>query len=243
MTPETLFATVEATWPPARRFRRGPWTIRDGAGGGKRVSAATAEGWVNAADIALMEAEMAALGQAPLVMIRPGDESLDALLETEEYRIVDPVVAYAADIGPLAVPPPPVSAFTHWPPLAMAEDIWAEGGIGPARIAVMHRAAGPKVAILARTDDTPSGAAFAAVHAGIAMLHAIEVLPRFRRKGAGRNIIAAAACWAAEQGAQTLALVVTERNAAARPLYASLGMKLVGQYHYRLKAPDERPEQ
>jgi N-acetylglutamate synthase len=43
---------LEATWPPAARHRAGPWVLRDGAGGGKRVSAATAEGPVTAADLA-----------------------------------------------------------------------------------------------------------------------------------------------------------------------------------------------
>jgi len=30
-------------------------------------------------------------------------------------------------------------------------------------------------------------------------------------------------------------VAVTEANAPARALYASLGMKAVGQYHYRVK--------
>jgi len=38
-TTEKVMQVVEATWPPARQWDRGPWTIRDGAGGGQRVSA------------------------------------------------------------------------------------------------------------------------------------------------------------------------------------------------------------
>ncbi|MDH3264264.1 MAG: GNAT family N-acetyltransferase, partial [Paracoccaceae bacterium] len=143
MTPAELYAALEATWPPARSFRRGPWTLRDGQGGGKRVSAATAEGWVNAADIALMEAEEAAVGQPPLAMIREGDEALDALLATQGYEVVDPVVAYAAPVSRLAGTPATARAFPHWPPLAMTEEIWAEAGIGPGRLSVMDRAEGP----------------------------------------------------------------------------------------------------
>ena len=44
MTPEHLFATMEATWPAASRRETGIWTLRDGQGGGKRVSAATTTG-------------------------------------------------------------------------------------------------------------------------------------------------------------------------------------------------------
>ena len=45
----------------------------------------------------------------------------------------------------------------------------------------------------------------------------------------------ATALAAAQQGAARLSLVVTRQNAAARALYARLGMQDVGQYHYRLK--------
>lgn len=235
MTPEALIATVEATWPPARSFREGPWRLREGRGGGQRVSAATAEAPVGPDDLAAMERAQAALGQPPLVMVRPADAALDALLAQAGYRVKDPVIGYAAPAEALAQPLPPATAIPHWPPLAMTCDLWAEGGIGPGRVAVMHRVAGPKTAIIARLDDAPAGAAFLALHAGIAMLHAFEVAPRHRRRGAARRMIAAAAAWAAERGAPTLALVVTEANIAARSLYSSLGMAPVGRYHYRLK--------
>ena len=44
-----------------------------------------------------------------------------------------------------------------------------------------------------------------------------------------------AAAWARENGATHIAAVCTQENAAANALYASLGMALVGQYHYRIK--------
>jgi GNAT superfamily N-acetyltransferase len=230
-----LYAVTEATWPPARRFDAGPWVIRDGQGGGSRVSSATAVGPVTGPDIALMEARMAALDQPPLVMIREGEADLDAALEHAGYRIVDPVVLYAAPVASLAHPPPPISAYAHWPRLAAVEEIWARGGIGPARLAVMDRAGGPKAAVIARTEDTPAGAAYVAIHGRTAMIHAIEVAERHRRKGAARNMIGAASCWARDAGATMFSLVVTERNAGARALYASLGMRAVGNYHYRRK--------
>jgi GNAT superfamily N-acetyltransferase len=65
------------------------------------------------------------------------------------------------------------------------------------------------------------------------MLHALEVSPALRRNGCGHNILRAAAGWARDHGAETLALLVTERNLAARGLYAFLNMQVVGQYHYR----------
>lgn len=234
MTPETLAEVMERTWPPARVYRAGVWRFRDGQGGGKRVSAASAEpGWTDEA-IPEAEAEMAQMGQPALFVIREGEALLDQALQSRGYRVVDPVVAYAAPCAALVDPPaPPMAAFAHWPPLAICADLWAEGGIGAERVAVMHRATGPKCAVLARMQDKPTGVAFAAIHAGVAMLHALEVRPAARRQGSAHNILRATASWALENGAETLALVVTVANTPARNLYASLGMKVVGEYHYR----------
>lgn len=234
MTPDPLAAVIESTWPAASLHHAGPWTIRDGRGGGKRVSAATADGIWAETDIPQAEAAMAALGQTPLFLIREGDDALDQALQARGYRVVDPVVAYAAPCAELADPPaPPMAAFAHWPPLAMCETLWAEGGIGPARLAVMHRVAVPKCALLSRTNDRPTGTAFVAIHGKTAMLHALEVAPAARRQGSAHNILRAAAGWALGHGATNFAVVVTRANAPARALYASLNMQGVGQYHYR----------
>jgi len=230
MKQDQLFAAMEATWPAARNWRLGPFCLRDGAGGGKRVSAASLEGAFTAADLDAAEAAMA----EPLFLIRPGEAALDSALALRGYRVVDPVLAYAMPVAGIA-PPERMTTFPHWPPMEIARALWADAGIGAARLAVMERAAGPKCVILGRAQDRAAGVAFVACHGDIAMLHALEVVPALRRQGSAHNILRAAAAWALDQGAVTLALVVTEANAAARGLYASLGMKLVGQYHYRKK--------
>lgn len=234
MTPETLSDVMEATWPAAHLHRAGPWTLRTGNGGGKRVSAATADApWVET-DIPLAETAMKTLAQPPLFLIRESDDALDHALQARGYRVVDPVIAYTAPCAVLSIPPPPaMAAFTHWPPLAIAENLWAMGGIGPARLAVMHRAKGAKCALLSRTNDHPTGTAFVAIHGETAMLHALEVAPSARRQGSAHNILRAAALWAQENGALTLAAMVTRANTPARALYASMGMQAVGHYHYR----------
>jgi GNAT superfamily N-acetyltransferase len=230
MTPETLSQVMDATWPPARAWRAGLFTFRDGAGGGKRVSAASCDGDWTVSDLASLE-KMA----EPLVLIRPADASLDAALADRGWRVVDPVVAYAASVADLLADLPPLAAFPHWPPLAIARSLWEDGGIGPARLAVMDRAAGPKAVILARDGDRPAGVAFVACHGTEAMLHALEVRLPHRRRGIGSTLLHAAAVWVAGAGAERLSLAVTERNTAARALYARLGMQVVGQYHYRMK--------
>lgn len=236
MTPQQAYGVIESTWPPADVRRATPWTIRDGKDGGKRVSAATLDGDISGADISLAECAMQDLGQQNLFMIRDGDDPFDQKLEALGYDIIDPVAIYSVDVSRLTDKPiPPVSGFQIWPPMAIQLDLWAHGGIGPGRIAVMKRVQGPKTSILARTNDQPAGTAFVAIHDSIAMIHAIEVVPKLRRKGVGENILRTAAHWAAGHGATKMALVVTTANTGANALYTTLGMKVVGHYHYRIK--------
>ncbi len=230
LAPDRLAEVMEATWPPAKAWRDGPFLLRDGAGGGKRVSAASCEDAWTSADLDRLDAQ----GQG-LMLIRATDTALDAALAARGWRIVDPVVAYAAPVADLTADLPPLAAFAHWPPLEIARAIWAEGGIGPARVSVMERVAGPHAAIMARQGDRPAGAVFVARHGTDAMLHALEVREGLRRNGVGETLLRAAANWAAGAGATRLSLVVTARNTAARALYTRLHMQAVGQYHYRMK--------
>ena len=240
MTPSAaqLYEVTEATWPPAARIERGPWVLRDGQGGGKRVSAATAQGPVRPEDIAEAEAGMAALGQDALFMIRAGDEALDAMLADAGYGVIDPVILYTLPIERLTdVPIPRVTAFEIWEPLAIMREIWAAGGIGPARLEVMARAR-VKTAIFSRWDEKPAGVAFAALHDGICMVHAVEVPPHQRRKGVAQWIMRRAAFWGQARGASHLAVLCVEQNVAANALYRALGFAEAGRYHYRIKSKD-----
>lgn len=236
VSPQTLYDVLDATWPADKTVAYGPCTVRAGAGGGKRVSAATANGDIAEADITHAENAMTAMGQVPLFMIRDGDGGLDQMLDARGYEIVDPVVMYACPAKLLTdIPIPRVTVFSIWEPLAIMVEIWAKGGIGPARLDVMRRAKGPKTGFLARWNEKPAASAYGAIHDGTAMLHAIEVLDHQRRMGVGKWIMRMAAFWAVEQGADTLSVVCTTANTSANRLYTSLGMEVVGHYHYRQK--------
>lgn len=235
MTPDRLAAVTGATWPPREAFPFGPFVLRDGAGGGKRVSAATATGPAVAGDIAAAAERMRAMGQAPLFQLREGDAALDEALTEDGYAVVDPTVGWAGASAALADPAlHRLAAIPCAAPLAIQAEIWAGGGIGPARLAVMDRAAGPKTFLLGRLGDRPVGTAFIAVHDGVAMLHALEVVNAARRQGVARKLMAGAANWALKQRAGTLCVLVTRANDGANALYASLGMEAVEGYHYRI---------
>ena len=231
---DALWAAMDGTWAPARLWREGVWTLREGKGGGQRVSAATVNGAFAVEDIAQAEAAMRAMGQDPIFQIRPEDNSLDAALDARGYAIKDPVHLYACATEAITgTGPNPNEIFHTWPPLSIQRDLWAEGGIGPGRVDVMARSQGPHTAFLARHKDQPAGVAFAAIHAGIAMIHALEVRTSQRRSGVGAQMMCAIAHWAQDKGAGNLALAVTKENFAANALYAKFGMSVVTSYHYR----------
>lgn len=243
---ERLMAATDATWAPAEMLDFGGWRLRSGAGegGGKRVSAASPLGGPAAAAVEDAEAVMRHWGQPGLFRLTPADAALDAELEGRGYALIDPVVLYAGSVGRLVGEGSHMAAVYRcaFAP-AILQEIWAAGGIGPGRLAVMDRVSGPSTRLLSRAGDTPCGVAFVAVSdddGEIAMIHAIEVLPRLRRQGAGRLLVEGAARFAAEHGAAWLTLAVTEANSPARALYARMGMVEAGHYHYRI-AP-EAPE-
>ena len=225
---------VDGTWPAARYERLGPFQLRLGQGGGSRVSAANALGPASEADIDAAEGAMQATGQKRIFCLRPGDEALDAQLAARGYQVLDPVNIYACPVGHLTdTPIPRVMVFLTPEPLAIMREIWAKGGIGPERVAVMERAKGPKTGLLLRHTDQPAGTGFVAMHNGVAMVHALEILPDHRRQGQGGWAMRAAAFWARDNGADTLSVICTRANAGANGLYQTLGMEIVGEYHYR----------
>ena len=231
-----ILRTVDATWPAARYSKCGPFTLRLGLDGGQRVSAASANGPADKPEISAAESAMRAMKQPSLFMISSKDGPLDAALAARGYAIKDPVMMFAAPVASLARHDPGGgAAIRAETPLEIMKEIWAAGRIEKGRLAVMARAKGPKTYLLGRADDRAAGAAFVSMHKNSAMLHALEVSPNARRKGLGRAMTAAAATWAAEQGANTFTLVAVSANQAACGLYRRLGMAESGKYHYRRK--------
>jgi len=234
-----LLAAMEATWPPARRVHVDGWCLRDGLGGGKRVSATTRLD--PQAQLAAALKAMAGQDQRPLFMLRPEEADLDAALDLLGYDLVDPVQLYRVDAATLADPEPDRAVICCDAPLAVMREIWADGGIHAPRLAVMNRVAGARSFLLARSGDRPAGVAFVAAAGGIAMIHAIEVAQACRRLGLGAALLRAAAGFALREGCGTLALAVTQANGPANALYRRMGMEPAGQYHYR-QARQERSQ-
>ena len=199
------------------------------AGGRARLDWALADG-ADAAFVALGGND-GLRGLSPAEMEANLTAILDALA-ARGYRPHTPTAIMVCGCAALAGQLPGMTAFATWPPLAIQRDLWAAGGIGAARQAVMERVALPRAALLGRLHDRAAGAAFVAADGPVAMIHAIEVAPAFRRQGMAGWLLGAAADWALSVGADRLALAVGRANTAARAAYDKLGFAEVGAYDY-----------
>lgn len=122
---------------------------------------------------------------------------------------------------------------------------------GPVAITTMLGMAGA-FGLLAEQDGEPLGFALGRVAVDEAEVLTIAIRPEARRRGHARALLRALMETAASRGAEALFLEVSERNDAARTLYAALGAEQVGRrpryYHdnsaalvLRLPLPPTRP--
>lgn len=236
MTPNSFWAASEICWPPLNKKNIGPWVIREGEGGGNRVSSTTANDFFTKEDIFIAENHMQLLNQKNIFHIREKDLELDNILERLGYSLVDKTVVYGLKIAKMSSPcVPPMTAFNIWPPLRIMKDIWEIGGTTDSRISVMERCKVRKTAILGRIENKAAGCAFISEYKGIAILQALFVLPSYRRKGLARFLISESVKWVSYADSAYLALMTDKYNKEARGLYDSLGMKIIDKYHYRVK--------
>ncbi|MFT4013376.1 MAG: GNAT family N-acetyltransferase [Paracoccus sp. (in: a-proteobacteria)] len=228
-----LFRAFETSWPAAESFEAGGFRSGRGLGAGGRVSSSLALGpdW-SEAGIAEAEAAHRRWDQRPMFRVWDQDARLGAALAARGYAPTNPTSVMAIDCARLSEAVPRMGTFRIWPPLAIQTDLWAAGNIGPARQAVMPRVALAKTSILARIEDRAAGSAFVALDGPVAMIHAIEVAPEFRRRGLAGWMLRSAAQWGAEQGASRLGLAVSRANTGARALYDRMGFAEMGSYAY-----------
>ena len=231
----TIFETIDLTWPAEEFFELPKWKLRKSINGGKRVSAATATGKSSITDIQFAENTLAEWRQDKLFMIKAGENSLDQALTKRGYCIVDPTNIWSISSPALSMQQiPPVTAFTIFPPLAIQKELWVANGIDASRIEIMNRVKTPKTTIFGRMNAKPAASAFVSVANKIAMVHALIVDHKCRRQGMGKFVMQKIGAWAYKLGAKNVVVLCTKKNQSANKFYKSLGMKVTGEYHYRL---------
>jgi hypothetical protein len=167
-------------------------------------------------------------------MVFGWQDPLDRLLAAEGYATRDETLILAAPAADIAEAAPTRQLFRDLaPPRRAGGDLGRRRHRPGAACAVMRRAEGPKTALFGRINDRPAGTAFIAVHGKDAMLHALEVASR-PAQGLARLMMRAGAAWAAGHRAP-ISPCSSPAPTAAQGLYASLGLKPVENYHYRVK--------
>lgn len=226
-----IMAAIRATWPPSALGTIGPFDLPAERAGTRRATSARLRPGAAAAadDVAAVEA---ARPGTVFGTIDGAEDALAALLRARGYAEGGISDLMAGPVAPLLGDLPPVSGFAHWPPLAICGALWDAHGNDAVRRAPMHRAPGPRAALVLRHADRAAGALFCAVHDGLAVLHMVLTLPQFRRQGVGHVGLRHAAHWAAGAGATHLVLPVESSNAAAIALYRRAGLERRGGYRY-----------
>lgn len=234
-----LAEAFEATWPAAEYADAGGFRVGRGMGAGGRVSSARRVGDWTHDDIKAAIHQHVQWRQPPLFRAYDDDRALTGALAEHGYCRENPTAIMALETSALIDREiPPVTAFAIWPPLAIQREIWASGNINPARQKVMMAVATPRSSILGRIADRAAGTAFVAVHRGVAMVHCVEILPDFRRRGLAGWMMRCAAFWAAEQEADRIGLAVSRANTGAVALYRQLGFQEVAGYSYYARPAD-----
>lgn len=227
-----ILEVVDKTWTAAEFIPCGPFTLRRGNNGGKRVSSASLSGTYTSADIHDVTNEMARIGQPELFQISDTDGALDDTLAGLGYGVIDRVTLFAVPVDLIADVGGATGTLEPTPDMTA---LWAKGGISEGRLDVMRRVSAPKTCLSETLNNQPAAVAFVGCDGDTAMFHALEVRQSARRNGLGQRLIRATAAWAKSQGATTLTLVVLSGNEAACGLYKSLGMVEAGRYHYRIR--------
>ena len=259
-----LERAAAAHWQAADTSRLGSWLLRADGGFTGRANSALPLGdpglpLAGAVDEA--EAWYRARGLPPMIVI-PGPlgpaapdgglagDPLDTLLAARGWRVRPaPVVvvmtAEAGQVGgtgrsPDGQPGPEVSGaaravrFAPRPDEAWLARYHFRGAALPARAVRLLLSAPWQAFASLAVDGETAAVGRVSVAAGWAGITAVDVDPRYRRRGLGTLMTRALAAEAARRGVRRVFLQVEQDNLAARALYARCGFAGVHRYHYRI---------
>ncbi|MWA00174.1 GNAT family N-acetyltransferase [Actinomadura sp. LD22] len=233
--PQDLDGLLAAAWPARSVQDIGGWLLRHAGGVTKRANSVLPLGDPQDLEAALARAERfyTGLGLPTVFSLsdRARPEGLDAFLEARGYEIVDPTLGMAAELagpyerdGVVIADEPSPDWLDVW---------WSVDGRYGNDLPVATEILTGVPAGYASLDGVAVGRA---VPQGEWLgIYAMAVAPEARRRGLGRRVLRALLGWGREQGCERAYLVVVERNAPARAMYAAEGFTESGGYHYRVK--------
>jgi ribosomal protein S18 acetylase RimI-like enzyme len=227
-------------WPALKSVHYDGWLLRSTGGASRRPNSVNCIGLSTIGleqKIAAAEALYARWGRKAIFRLTPlADAGLDELLARRGYAIEEPTFVQLADAHPYATFG--VHAFAKPDNDWVATALCLRGLVGEeaAVFAEQHRAVTVEsVWAVVRINDHAVAAGVAAIERGWAGLHGIYVAKDVRRQGVARKLSEALLGFSYARGARRAWLQVAQANAAALPLYQSLGFRAAFGYHYRIR--------
>lgn len=234
-------AAVEA-WPAFEIHDISGWLWRYSGGGSQRAnSVSTLEFRGADPEAAIAEAEARYFSrnapsrfQVSSTLAAPAD--LDQRLARRGYRIHEPVSTLAMRLSVNEDIPTGVVVADR------PSDGWMEvylSNVRPDRHAAAPRILAsvptPKAFLSFEIGGQTLSTALAVLRGNILIAECIGTRAEARRKGAARTVMVAVAAWGWQHGAKIVALQAVTENFPAQRLYAAVGFREVGRYHYRLR--------
>ncbi|WP_022881418.1 GNAT family N-acetyltransferase [Gryllotalpicola ginsengisoli] len=256
MTGPSYAALADAGWPALERAEVGGWRARFSHGVTKRANSAWWAGEAgagagsgavagatdaSAGGIAEVEAAYRARGLPPVFQLTGADEAAARRLIGRGYALVDETVVMAAPVREEPAAAASVSV-TRTPSEEWLDAWWAvDGRGGPAEREVARAILTGVPALYAAlpVDGVVAAVARVALVGSWGGLYCVATLPRFRRRGLARQVVAGALAAGAAHGVTDAWLQVLARNEAALALYSGFGFTEVERYRYLIGK--ERP--
>jgi GNAT superfamily N-acetyltransferase len=238
---EILEPKAFRAWPALETRMVDGWVQRFAGGYTKRANSINALGknavftqkMKNALEAAYLER-----GLPPVWRLTPlAPPETDEALAAAGYRRIDESHVQLAPLSEAFILDPEVRIAPS-PSAAWLAGFAELSPVSPQHRETMTRMLGAIAApvAFASVEDAEGPIAFAlgvadGEHVG---LFDVLVAPRARRQGLARRLTQSIGAWGKSQGARSIYLQVVATNAAALPLYASLGFETVYSYAYRV---------
>ena len=237
---ETLLALEETAlraWPAAEEIREPAWCLRFNCGYSKRANSAVVLGDTRGTDVHAALDRFAAIFAdqgLPLVIrestLNPNPD-LTAALVARGYRTIDQTIVMTAPLTSNGERPPSELSVDHW------LELYARFEGGTKGNQIYHRDIVERIVNPTCLAVLQDGLQYIAVGLGVhedTWLGLFDIVtdPDQRRRGYGRTLVEQLMAWGAARGAERSYLQVLARNAAAIPLYESLGYSEAYRYQY-----------
>jgi N-acetylglutamate synthase len=234
-------AAVRA-WPAVETINIDGWLWRYTGGGSQRANSVSPLDFVGRdMEAAVAECEWLYRSRRSPVLFQMSDvqqpAGLDELLESCGYRMREPVTTLTK---PITVAPGAIGMDIKI--ANVPTDDWlgvylATVSSDRAKVAhkILTRVPQPCVFVTAYAQGRPMSVALGVAHDGVVIAECVATAAAARRKGGARRVMEALEAWGGEHGATAIGLQAVEANGAAQALYGSLGYKLLGRYHYRIR--------